>query len=140
MLLIPTRTTLLVPWSTGTRAEFYRLTFNNWWSRCRPTIACSSYFVHRTSNDNKRLHQQPSLLLPPKGWPEEEVAVQEARKNWKQSGSSVIPRSWPEQAYGTLREYVSTRKPREKKSPILSGRRQPRSPGASLQDCLIHWR
>ncbi|GMH15079.1 hypothetical protein Nepgr_016920 [Nepenthes gracilis] len=63
----PLRTTLLVSWSTGPRAEYHRLTFSNWWSRCRPTMACFSYFAHRTSNDNKWLHQQPFLLLPPRG-------------------------------------------------------------------------
>ncbi|GMH05013.1 hypothetical protein Nepgr_006853 [Nepenthes gracilis] len=66
MLLTPTRTMLLMSWSTGPQAEFHRLTFNNWWSRYSPTIAYSNCFVRRKNNNNKRLHQQSFPLLPPK--------------------------------------------------------------------------
>ncbi|GMG98302.1 hypothetical protein Nepgr_000142 [Nepenthes gracilis] len=49
-----------------------------------------------TSSHSRSCHQ--------KGWLEEEEAGQEAQKGWRQPGSSILPRSWPEQAYGTLRD------------------------------------
>ncbi|GMH23139.1 hypothetical protein Nepgr_024982 [Nepenthes gracilis] len=67
-----------------------------------------------------------------KGWPEEEEAGQKAHQSLRQSGSSVLLRSWPEQAYGTLREYVFAREPRKKKSPISRREDNPRGQRASL--------
>ncbi|GMH19400.1 hypothetical protein Nepgr_021241 [Nepenthes gracilis] len=90
-LLTPTRTMLLMSWSTGPQAKFHRLTFDNWWSRCRPTIAYSNCFVRRKNNNNKWLHQPSFPLLQPK------------------------------KANRTLREYVSDREPGKEESSIFSG-------------------
>ncbi|GMH09596.1 hypothetical protein Nepgr_011437 [Nepenthes gracilis] len=57
---------LLMYWSTGPQVGVRHLIFNNWWSRCRLTIACSNCSAHRGSNNCRWLHQPSSPLPPPK--------------------------------------------------------------------------